>query len=71
MTTQRTDREVAKDAERFNANIRQLKRFLRSKGIRNVHTSPKAQAAIARAAVELSTHQAETMMVRTSSGGLK
>jgi hypothetical protein len=52
MTTQRTDKAVARDAERFNATYRQLKRFLRSKGIRNVKTSPKAQAAIARAAVE-------------------
>lgn len=47
MGHQRTDREVAKDAERFNTTYRDLKAFLRSRGIRNVHTSRKAQAAIA------------------------
>jgi hypothetical protein len=49
MTHQRTDRQVASDSARFNATVRDLKRYLRRKGIRNPHTSPKAREAIARA----------------------
>jgi hypothetical protein len=49
MGRQRTDAQVARDAAVFNATYRDLKRFLRSVGIRNVHTSPKARAAIDRA----------------------
>jgi len=51
MTThQRTDRQVAQDAARFVSTTHDLERFLRSRGVRNVHTSPKAREAIARAA---------------------
>jgi hypothetical protein len=47
---QRTDKMVEADARSFNETKRDLERFLRSRGIRNPHTSRKAQAAIARAA---------------------
>ena len=50
MTHQRTDREVARDAARFNTTKHELESFLRKNGIRNVHTSPKARTLIERAA---------------------
>lgn len=49
MTHQRSDRQVAEDAKRFNETVRRLRHELRARGIRNVHTSPKARAAIERA----------------------
>lgn len=49
--TQRTDKQVAADAARFNATKRDLERSLRKAGVRNVHTSPKARKLIARAAI--------------------
>lgn len=49
MGQQRTDRQVAADAARFNETTRALRRILRKQGIRNVHTSLKAKAAIERA----------------------
>ena len=44
--TQRTDKQVAADAARFNATYHQLQAELRARGIRNVHTSPKARKLI-------------------------
>lgn len=51
MSRQMTDKQVAAAAARFNATYRDLKRALYRRGIRNVHTSPKAREAIARASV--------------------
>jgi len=51
MSRQRNDKTVARDAQRFNETYRALKRCLWRQGIRNPHTSQKAQAAIRRAAV--------------------
>lgn len=56
MSTQRTDAQVARDAAIYNQTYRKIKAELRRQGIRNVHTSPKAKAAIRRAA--LKNHEA-------------
>jgi hypothetical protein len=46
MSRQQTNREVREEAARFNATYHQLQAELRARGIRNVHTSPKARKLI-------------------------
>lgn len=67
--TQRTDRQVERDAARFNDTKRGLESFLRRQGIRNPHTSPKAREAILRAAtVPLTDEQARRASMQGGRG---